>query len=142
MTYYLIIAMATHIVWSALLYSALTLFRAPRVWAIGLNKDGSNPFHELEPRTSANLSNQFEWPLFFHAACIVALTVPQANSRMLLWLAGVFIIGRILHSGIQIFTSNIRLRGIVFSVNFLAVILMWAVIVSSVFIGLCGPLGE
>jgi hypothetical protein len=33
-----------------------------------------------------------------------------------------------LHSIVQIFTDNIRLRGMVFTINFAAVLAMWALI--------------
>lgn len=41
-------------------------------------------------------------------------------------LAWVFIGGRLLHSYVQIITGNVRLRGLVFTLNFLAVIGLWA----------------
>jgi hypothetical protein len=40
-------------------------------------------------------------------------------------LAWVFIAGRVAHSGVQVFTANVRLRGLVFTVNYLAVLGMW-----------------
>lgn len=42
-------------------------------------------------------------------------------------LAWVFVGGRLLHSYVQITTINIRLRGVVFTVNFVAVLGLWAV---------------
>jgi hypothetical protein len=35
----------------------------------------------------------------------------------------------VLHSIVQIFTDNIRLRGMVFTVNFVAVLAMWVLLV-------------
>jgi hypothetical protein len=40
-------------------------------------------------------------------------------------LAWIFVLGRILHSAVQIFITNVRLRGAVFTVNFLAVLGLW-----------------
>lgn len=125
----LIIPMAAHVAWAALLYVALTVARAPAVWGIGRRPDGSNPWATLEPRISANLSNQFEWPLFFHAACAVLLLLQPAPSLSALVLAWIFVAGRVLHSAVQILTTNIRLRGLVFMVNFLAVVCLWGVVV-------------
>ena len=121
----LITPMFMHILLCALLYVFLTLARAPSVWGIGKNKDGSNPFADIQPKVSANLSNQFEWPLFFHVVCalLIALSEPISNSQVSL--AWVFVIGRVLHSLVQIFTDNIRLRGLVFTINFVAVLAMW-----------------
>ena len=121
----LITPMFMHILLCALLYVFLTLARAPSVWGVGKNKDGSNPFADIQPKVSANLSNQFEWPLFFHVVCalLIALSEPISNSQVSL--AWVFVIGRVLHSLVQIFTDNIRLRGLVFTINFVAVLAMW-----------------
>ncbi len=123
----LIFPMAAHVALAALLYALLTVARAPAVWGFGRRPDGSNPLAEMEPRISANLSNQFEWPLFFHVACLLLL---QSQSGYLaLVLAWIFIAGRILHSAVQILTRNVRLRGVVFTVNFLAVLGLWLLVV-------------
>jgi hypothetical protein len=124
----LIIPMAAHVAWAAFLYVLLTVARAPAVWGIGRRPDGSNPWAAAEPRISANLSNQFEWPLFFHVACLVLLQLqPGPEAVVLAW---IFVAGRLLHSGVQILTGNVRLRGVVFTMNFLAVLGLWALVVT------------
>ncbi|WP_333973614.1 MAPEG family protein [Alteromonas mediterranea] len=117
-----------HIVWCALLYALLTVTRAPVVWGVGQSKNGSNPFHTIQPKISANLSNQFEWPIFFYIACVLLIATGEAIDSMQIYLAWVFVIGRVLHSIVQIFTDNIRLRGMVFTINFIAVLAMWTLI--------------
>lgn len=121
-----LLPMAAHVALAALLYAALTVARAPKVWGIGRRADGSNPFAVIEPRISANLSNQFEWPLFFHLACLLQ-PVPSTAAMVLAW---TFIGGRLLHSVVQIFTANVRLRGLVFMLNFLAVLGLWGLLVA------------
>lgn len=121
----LLTPMLLHVLLTAVLYAALTIVRAPTVWNIGANKDGTNPWALLEPKISANLSNQFEWPLFFYAICILLLSNPALLSPTYIYLAWVFIIGRLIHTSIHLFTNNIRLHGAVFTINFLAVLLMW-----------------
>ena len=124
----LILPMAAHVALAAFLYALLTVARAPSVWGIGRKADGSNPWAEVEPRVGANLSNQFEWPVFFHAACLVRmLEGTESPAPALAWL---FVGGRLLHSGVQILTTNVRLRGLVFMVNFMAVLGLWAIVVS------------
>jgi hypothetical protein len=120
----LLYPMAAHVALTALLYVALTVVRAPSVWGVGRRADGSNPWARFEPRISANLSNQFEWPVFFYAACLLQMAQP-ADNPLQLGLAWVFVAGRVAHSGVQVFTANVRLRGAVFTVNFLAVLGMW-----------------
>ena len=120
--------MAAHVALTALLYVLLTVARAPKIWGVGQNADGSNPFAAVEPRISANLSNQFEWPVFFYAACLLLIQSQHIPAGAIA-LAWVFILGRVLHSGVQILTTNVRLRGAVFTINFLAAIGMWVYVV-------------
>jgi len=122
----LILAMAAHVALAAFLYAVLTVARAPVVWGIGRRADGSNPWARLEPRVNANLSNQFEWPLFFHVACL--LLIQLEAGILAVALAWIFLTGRVLHSAVQILTNNVRLRGLVFTINFLAVLGMWVVV--------------
>lgn len=123
----LILPMAAHVALAAFLYVLLTIARAPVAWGIGRRPDGSNPWASIEPRISANLSNQFEWPLFFHAACLVLLQLQPGSVAIVL--AWVFVAGRVLHSAVQILARGVRLRGIVFTINFLAVIGLWALVI-------------
>jgi hypothetical protein len=111
-----------------MLYVLLTIFRAPTVWGVGAKPDGTNPFAKFEPRVSANLTNQFEWPVLFYAVCILLTACPELYKPIYLLLAWFFIIGRVLHTGVQIFIANIRLRGLIFTINFLAVLSMWLVL--------------
>ena len=122
----LILPMAAHVALAAFLYMLLTVARAPVVWRIGRAQDGTNPWADVEPRISANLSNKFEWPLFFHVACLLLLYVtPGPGAVALAW---VFVGGRMIHSGVHILTRNVRLRGVVFTINFLAVLGLWALV--------------
>jgi hypothetical protein len=117
--------MAAHVTLTALLYVLLTVARAPSVWGLGRRPDGSNPLASVESRIGANLSNQFEWPLFFYVACLLVLLEQHPIERFQLLLAWVFVAGRLIHTYVQVFTTNIRLRGAVFTINFLAVLAMW-----------------
>ena len=130
MAHPLILPMAAHVAFTALLYALLTVARAPKVWGIGQRQDGSNPWAAVEPRISANLSNQFEWPLFFYAACLLLIQTQVENSSAV-FLAWVFIGGRVVHSYIQISTTNVRVRGLAFTINFLATLGLWAVVLQA-----------
>lgn len=121
----LIYPMLAHLLWVVLLYVALTVVRAPAVWGIGRKFLNDTELDRLEQKVSANLGNQFEWPLLFYVICVLLLnSAPVATVQV--WLAWLFFVGRVIHSGVQIFTENIRLRGVIFSINFVAVLLMWA----------------
>lgn len=122
--------MTVHVALTSFLYVLLTIARAPKVWGIEKNPDGTNPWDTVEPRISANLSNQFEWPVFFYAACLLLMQIQSAPAAAI-WLAWAFIFGRIAHSYVQICTTNIRLRGMVFTINFLATLGLWLLAVLS-----------
>ena len=126
----LILPMAVQVAFTTFLYALLTVARAPKIWGIGRNKDGSNPWAAVEPKISANLSNQFEWPLFFYSACLL-LIQGHVESPAAILLAWVFIGGRVAHSCVQICTTNIRVRGLVFTINFLATLGLWAVVLQA-----------
>jgi hypothetical protein len=126
----LVLAMTSQVIWTAVLYTALTLVRAPAVWGLGRRKDGSNPWGAYEPRISANLRNQFEWPVLFFAVCLLLLLEPSMKHSLHTWLAWLFVLGRVLHTGVQVLTTNVRLRGVVFTVNFLAVLAMWGLLLA------------
>jgi hypothetical protein len=125
----LIFPMAAHVALSAFLYVLLTVVRAPAIWGVGCRPDGTTPWAAIEPRISANLSNQFEWPLFFHAACLILQLTHVSHAAVVF--AWVFVGGRLLHSGVQILSRSVRLRVIVFTLNFLAVLALWLLIVQS-----------
>lgn len=124
----LLYPMAAHVGLTALLYALLTGARAPSIWGIGRRADGSNPWADVERRISANLSNQFEWPLLFYVACLLLLQRPALGMTELA-LAWLFMAGRLAHSGVQILTTNVRLRGVVFTINFVAVLALWVMLV-------------
>jgi hypothetical protein len=126
----LLVPMFAHVLLCTFLYILLTFVRAPKVWVIGRNNDGTNPFDTIQPKISANLSNQFEWPLFFHSICVVLIVKGLEFTSLYVAFAWVFIAGRIVHSAVQILTSNVQLRGIVFTLNFLAVFAMWGLFVA------------
>lgn len=106
--------------------------RAPTIWGGGENSEEAQKYSMLEPRASANLSNQFEWPVLFFAISVILIARPDLYQPSHLWLAWLFVIGRVVHSIVHIFTHNIKLRGMVFNINFLAVLGMWGVLVLSV----------
>jgi hypothetical protein len=121
----LLLIMFCHVCWVVFLYILLTIFRAPAIWGVDTKSEAIKKRVLLEPRISANLSNQFEWPLLFYTACILTIISGHADDVIQLSLAWIFVAGRLIHSYVQILTKNIRLRGAVFTINFLAAFGMW-----------------
>src|SRR5690606_3526895 len=100
----LIYAMFFHVCWMALLYVALTLLRAPSIWGVDIKSGAISKWSALEPRVSANLSNQFEWPLLFYVCCVLVMISGAAADNLQIAFAWTFVVGRILHSYVQVFT--------------------------------------
>ncbi|RLT96734.1 MAG: hypothetical protein D9N14_11885 [Ketobacter sp.] len=116
--------MFVHVCWVFLLYVLLTILRAPSAWGVDTRSGQLRKLARYEPKVSANLTNQFEWPLLFYAGGILSIATGVTDS-FIIACAVTFLLGRFIHSAVQILTDNIRLRGALFTVNFLAVMLMW-----------------
>src|SRR3546814_3931079 len=96
MAHPLVLPMAAHVALAALLYALLTFAHAPKVWGIGQRADGSYPWAAIEPRISANLSNQFEWRSEEHTSelqslmrisyAVFCLKKTNSNSKQLITL--------------------------------------------------------
>jgi len=71
-----------------------------------------------------SFSSQFELPMLFYVLTILAIITKHADFLFVV-LAWIFVGGRVVHSWVQILTRNIRLRGLVFTINFLAVFGLW-----------------
>jgi hypothetical protein len=74
-------------------------------------------------RITRNLANQFELPVIFYALVVLLVVLGQVT-----WIdiaaAWVFVAGRIIHALVQTLTDNVPLRGQVFTINFLAVVVL------------------
>ncbi|MEM7566270.1 MAG: MAPEG family protein [Pseudomonadota bacterium] len=84
---------------------------------------------ELSRRWARNLDNQFQVPLLFYA--LVALlyatgqVAPGRPDLVQTGLAWVFLAGRIAHTVVQVSRDDVKLRGRVFAINYLALSAMW-----------------
>ena len=120
----ILFAIFFHVCWVVFLYVVLTVLRAPSAWGVDTKARALRRYAVYEPKVSANLSNQFEWPMLFYTCCLLIIHSNSADGfqSVLAWL---FVVGRVIHSAVQIFTNDIRLRGAVFTINFVAVLIMW-----------------
>lgn len=106
------------------LYAALTLARLDAVragkaaYGDFLRADGDPP---AAARIARNLSNQFEAPLFAWAAALFLLWQGQVGAFDVA-AAWLFLAGRVIHTLVQTLTDNVRLRGMVFMINFAGVL--------------------
>lgn len=82
---------------------------------------GADP--ERSKRIARNLANQFELPMFAMFAGLF-LYIGNHVAPVDIAAAWLFLAGRLIHSGVQTLTTNIPLRGIVYTITFVAVIML------------------
>lgn len=110
----------------ALLYAWLTFERQVAMFkrevrASDFVRAGADPERSL--RVARNLSNQFELPIFalFAAAFLYFAGHVAMIDVAAAWL---FLAGRLVHTAVQTLTRNVPLRGLVFTINFVAVVVL------------------
>lgn len=119
----------------AVLYVALTgarLFVVQRGEASKADFARANGDPRLSARIQRNLANQFEAPLFAWVGLIL-LILMNAVSPADVAAAWIFLIGRLIRSGVQCTGDNVALRGQAFMINFIAVLWLmghaaWAIV--------------
>lgn len=112
----------------ASLYSALT-FERKRAVSRGEAQMEDYRTLQVQPlraRLMAHcIANQFELPVLFYPLVLFLYATGDVSPAMLT-LAWVFALGRIAHAAVHVSHKSVELRGMVFSINFLALGLMWA----------------
>jgi len=105
------------------LYAALTAARFAAVRQ-GQAAYGDFARADRDPPAAApvarNLSNQFEVPLFAYFAALFLLWRGEVTGFDVA-AAWAFLAGRVIHTLVQTLGDNVRLRGQVFTINFLAI---------------------
>ena len=117
--------MLAQIGWTFMLYAWLTIARQRAVKRGEVEYSafarGEEP-HEVA-RITRNLANQFELPVIFYA--VVVLLVATNNVTLIDVIAAwVFVAGRVIHTLVQTLTDNVPLRGQVFLINSIAVVVL------------------
>lgn len=132
--------MLAHIAWVVLLYAWLTLARMQAVRrgevVHGDFARGEEPHHVA--RITRNLANQFELPAIFYAAVVLLIATNRVTAIDVI-AAWVFVVGRVIHTLVQTLTDNVPLRGRVFMINFLAVMVLLAHVVLLALEGVGSP---
>lgn len=118
--------MLAHIGLTFGLYVWLTVARAGAVRR-GEVEHGCFVLGREEPRAVAritrNLANQFELPVLFYAIVVLLVALGRVTAIDVA-AAWVFVAGRIVHTLVQTLTDDVPLRGRVFMINFLAIVVL------------------
>ena len=81
-----------------------------------------------------SFSNQFELPVLFYVLTILEWVTRHAGV-LFVWLAWIFVIFRVLQAYVHVTNNNVRLRGALYSVSALVLMIMWAIYIVQVLIG-------
>jgi hypothetical protein len=121
----LLIPMLAHMAWVFVLYAWLTFARWQAVRRGEIDYGDFARHHEPHhvARITYNLANQFELPLFFYALAVLLIATGNVAAIDII-AAWVFVAGRVVHSLVQTLTDNVPLRGRVFMINALAVVVL------------------
>src|SRR5215204_6010782 len=118
--------MLAQIGWTIFLYAWLTVARTRAVQR-GEVEFSCFVLGRDEPREIAritrNLSNQFELPVIFYALVVLLVALDRVT-MVDVGAAWVFVFGRLVHSAVQTLTDNVKLRGQVFMISFVAVLVL------------------
>ena len=114
------------LLWPVLAHLALIVFLYAWLSLVRKQERDGKPVADLEARISANLSNQFEAPVLFYAIFVLVWTEALVNLAYLS-LAWIFVAGRVWHLLVATLSTNIIRRGLIFTINWLAIFGMWAV---------------
>jgi hypothetical protein len=74
-------------------------------------------------RITRNLGNQFELPVIFYAIVVLLVALGRVATIDVV-AAWVFVAGRVIHTAVQTLTDDVPLRGRVFMINFLALLVL------------------
>ena len=117
--------MLAHMAWVFLLYAWLTVARLQAVQRREIDYSAfarhDEPHHIA--RITYNLANQFELPVLFYAIVVLLIAVGRVTTIDVI-AAWVFVAGRVIHTLVQTLTDNVPLRGRVFMINALAVVVL------------------
>ena len=123
--------MLTHV---ALVYAVYALISRRRIAAVKAGSAKSSQFREnqIEPPESLfvrnNLTNQFELPVLFYAACL-SLFVTGGVSAITVALAWLFALSRIAHTYVHVTSNRIRYRRPIFTLGYFLLAGMWIALV-------------
>ena len=92
---------------------------------------GQDVWTESATKAARNYANQFEMPVFFHAACAMALAAKVVDP-LLVGLAWAFIAARVVHSIIHLGPNIVPARAAAFTISALLTLAMWIIIVMRV----------
>jgi hypothetical protein len=124
----------TFVLWSWMAYYRATLVRSGDVRARDVDLRQPNwPPHVLKITNAAH--NQIELPLLFYVLTILAIIARKADLLFVV-LAWLFVLSRLAHAYIHVTSNRVAIRGPVFGIGMVVLILMWLIFMVRILAGL------
>lgn len=127
--YWLIIAMLAQVLLTFLLLFALPFPRFSAAFAkkVTFQDDGRPVFPKQVTQLGDCLNNQFQMPMLFFVAALLAMQLSMVTMSMAL-LAGVFVAMRWVHAAIFVTSNFIPVRFVVFVISAVALLAIWVMV--------------
>lgn len=93
---------------------------------------GPDDWSPAAQKAANNYKNQFELPVLFYVATLVAF-VTKTGGGFVLAMAWIFVASRIVHAAVHIGPNKVTWRGSVFLAGFIAVTAMWVALARRLF---------
>jgi len=124
----------TFVLYSWMAYYRVSLLRSgavlPRDVAL---REPNWPPHVLQVANAVH--NQLETPVLFYVLTILAIITRHAD-LFFVAMAWIFVLARIAHAYVHVTSNQLSLRGGVFGISLLVLILMWIVFIVRILAGL------
>lgn len=124
----------TFALWLWMAYYRATLTRSgqvnPRDVAL---REPNWPPHVLQVTNAAH--NQLETPILFYVLTILTIVTRQADLLFVV-LAWLFVLVRLAHAYVHVTSNRVSVRGPIFGVSLLVLIIMWIIFIVRIILGL------
>jgi hypothetical protein len=123
----------TFVLWCWMAYYRTTLIRSRQVKSRDIALREPNwPPHVLKVANAAH--NQIEIPILFYVLTILAIITHQADLLFVV-LAWIFVLSRIGHAYIHVTSNSVSVRGPVFGIGLVVLIVMWIIFIVRILLG-------
>ena len=124
----------TFVLWNWMAYYRVTLIRSGQVHPRDVALREPNwPPHVLKVANAAH--NQLELPVLFYVLTVLAIVTRKADLLFVV-LAWVFVLARIGHAYIHVTSNRVLVRGPVFGLSLLVLMIMWIIFAVRILLGI------
>ncbi|MGB7260091.1 MAG: MAPEG family protein [Pseudolabrys sp.] len=124
----------TFLLWSWMAYYRATLVRSGKVHPRDVALREPNwPPHVLKVANAAH--NQLEIPMLFYVLTVLVI-ITRKTDLLYVVLAWIFVLSRLAHAYVHVTSNRVSIRGPLFGVGLIVLIIMWIVFIVRILAGL------